>query len=64
MTLIVAVTAGVPCLVLLTYVPGLRRVQSAPFAQRFAHARAGGQRSIALQTIIIIMVVCGPSPGP
>lgn len=62
MTLIVAVTAGVPCLVLLTLV-GVRHLRSLPFTQTLAAARGGDQRGIALQTVIIMVVLLAIAGG-
>ena len=56
MTMIVAIAAGIPCLVLLTWL-GMRRIQSLPFARSLALARSGDMRGIALQTIIIMVVL-------
>ena len=56
MITLVAVAAGIPVLVLLTWL-GMRRVQSLPFARTPAVARGGDMRGIALQTIIIMVVL-------
>jgi len=54
--MIVAVTAGVPCLILLALL-GVRRIQSLPLARQLAVSRTGDMRGIALQTIIITVVM-------
>jgi len=56
MAMIVAVAAGVPCVILLM-LAGVRHFRSLPLTQTLAVARSGDQRGIALQTIIIIVVL-------